>query len=830
MLRFFGLFIVVLLWMVSMVSCGEKKCSQGDCLPGQVCLQGTCTFCSVAKPLNCNGVCVSVVDDDEHCGDCGKKCPEGRTCVGGSCLCQDPTLECDGKCVDISGHRDHCAACSRKCDTSERCIYSKCTGKTCEEVQLTTCGRSCVDTRLNPLHCGACDKRCKKDEVCLKGSCKCGPKDTRCDGKCVDTSVNWEHCGGCGKKCDPGRLCAAGKCVATCPRGTPSACFGGCYDLKNDARHCGSCGGACHWLQKCIDGSCKGKGEHTDEQTGEGVSEVPTRESSPAHEQNLPDGGANEQNLTEGSPSESTLPETSPKDTVNPDGKTCTSGETYCSGVKQCIPLHADDKHCGACTKPCSSDRVCQDKMCVQPFVRAFSGIMADSKVELFSDDNGKFFLTGNFNAKLSFGGKQETPNGLEDGVVVIFQPQDRSTPSKTIFSMHPFGSADPDVLLDAHFDKKHGVYIAGDLGVSGFLKGSSFKAGSAESEKFIARLSTKGTWDRYRNLEPSGNTGGLIPWGVFVNRAGEVIVLGGYSGEAKLDGIKLPSPKNGMGGFLAILKDNPSAKSFTVTELHAFESGLLDSAEFAEDSKGNIFIAASLSSNATFGKHKIVFPQGKSIIAAVKWDRSSKSWAWAVPFTVGATPPHVKSLFVDSADNVYMSGDYNIEMEYKAGSNSKYVKTSEFSAFALSLNNKGELRWLKSFTKNKVSRLGTLIFDNFDSKNERLYVCGVFIDEIELAGKTFRKSPKSAGLFLTELDMSTGKPKWGQVTKANWPLLQPSMRNPMRLLGGMMTKSREFFLVGSTEEKLTFEKNNVINKPSGANMFGHVFITNIVR
>ncbi|MBK6461714.1 MAG: hypothetical protein IPF92_11975 [Myxococcales bacterium] len=41
--------------------------------------------CSAIAPNVCNGRCVDIRSDEQHCGDCNSPCFTGETCVGGEC-------------------------------------------------------------------------------------------------------------------------------------------------------------------------------------------------------------------------------------------------------------------------------------------------------------------------------------------------------------------------------------------------------------------------------------------------------------------------------------------------------------------------------------------------------------------------------------------------------------------------------------------------------------------------------------------------------------------------------------------------------------------------
>ncbi len=78
----------------------------------------------------CDGECVVIWLDDNHCGGCNQKCPE--------------FYQCNGQGV-----------CERQCPPG-----------------LVACGDSCVILATDPAHCGECDRACGPGILCRMGSCE----------------------------------------------------------------------------------------------------------------------------------------------------------------------------------------------------------------------------------------------------------------------------------------------------------------------------------------------------------------------------------------------------------------------------------------------------------------------------------------------------------------------------------------------------------------------------------------------------------------------------------------------------------------------------------
>jgi Bacterial Ig-like domain/Stigma-specific protein, Stig1 len=132
---------------------------------------------------------------------------------GGGTSCPDEYSTCDGVCIDIDTNINHCGSCDNACATGEVCDLGTCSlscgGGT------TACGDGCADTNYDPNHCGSCDNACDTGEVCDMGTCSssCGGDTVECDGGCVDTQVDRNNCGTCGTACGTTQQCVDGDCV-----------------------------------------------------------------------------------------------------------------------------------------------------------------------------------------------------------------------------------------------------------------------------------------------------------------------------------------------------------------------------------------------------------------------------------------------------------------------------------------------------------------------------------------------------------------------------------------------------------------------------------------
>lgn len=79
--------------------------------------------------IDCGGLCVSTIDDEDNCGSCGFACSTGEICSGGVCevSCQAGLTNCSGLCTDTSTDETSCGACGVACGPDEFCSSGRCT-------------------------------------------------------------------------------------------------------------------------------------------------------------------------------------------------------------------------------------------------------------------------------------------------------------------------------------------------------------------------------------------------------------------------------------------------------------------------------------------------------------------------------------------------------------------------------------------------------------------------------------------------------------------------------------------------------------------------------
>ncbi|WP_437734842.1 MXAN_6577-like cysteine-rich protein [Sorangium sp. So ce1335] len=74
----------------------------------------------------CDGACVDVTSDPQHCGGCETRCARDETCTDGACLCKAGLEACAGKCVDLTRSQEHCGRCDAACGPGLVCQEGTC--------------------------------------------------------------------------------------------------------------------------------------------------------------------------------------------------------------------------------------------------------------------------------------------------------------------------------------------------------------------------------------------------------------------------------------------------------------------------------------------------------------------------------------------------------------------------------------------------------------------------------------------------------------------------------------------------------------------------------
>jgi hypothetical protein len=204
-------------------SCVAGKCV---CPPGRARSAASDTLCCPEGQTECAGACVDLSTDPNNCGQCGVQCPQGDTCVNGSC-------QGGGQCQF-----------DNDCNTHETCCPPGSGGRFSPQTSY------CADLQSDHLNCGQCGVECLGGDLryCIEGQCHCpGDEPVECPpdpsgqvwccppGKVCCVAAPGDQPGGppnTGQDCcDPNELCCHGSTGDPwcCPSaGYPYCCEGKC--------------------------------------------------------------------------------------------------------------------------------------------------------------------------------------------------------------------------------------------------------------------------------------------------------------------------------------------------------------------------------------------------------------------------------------------------------------------------------------------------------------------------------------------------------------------------------------------------------------------------
>lgn len=120
--------------------------------------------------------------DMTSAGGCAAGCSGGQLCLGGVCSCPPYQALCNGQCIGVSNDPNHCGTCTNVCTGASACSGGQCAASCM--AGLSICSNACVDTQSDSQNCGSCGMACGSGQGCVNGQCKTaaplGPPPAKC--------------------------------------------------------------------------------------------------------------------------------------------------------------------------------------------------------------------------------------------------------------------------------------------------------------------------------------------------------------------------------------------------------------------------------------------------------------------------------------------------------------------------------------------------------------------------------------------------------------------------------------------------------------------------
>ncbi len=231
-----------------------QHCRGIDCTAVSYWDEGICTDAGKCQVTSCagdyhlyeNGTTKTCeANSIEHCGNHDTQCDPAGSCENGTCVCADDKTFCGDVCIDLKTDIDNCGECGKACAYGLSCINGKCLGN-------TNCGGVSYNTATSLDHCGTCNHRCSDGTTCIDGECVAGSGPAYCGDKTVQLNTP-EHCESCAP-CADGLICQNNQCVAGQGK---MICNNIVVDSTKDSANCGSCGNVCNAGFECVNSTCK---------------------------------------------------------------------------------------------------------------------------------------------------------------------------------------------------------------------------------------------------------------------------------------------------------------------------------------------------------------------------------------------------------------------------------------------------------------------------------------------------------------------------------------------------------------------------------------------
>ena len=310
-------------------------------------------------------------------------------------------------------------------------------------------------------------------------------------------------------------------------------------------------------------------------------------------------------------------------------------------------------------------------------WARSIGGQLSDNGYGIATDSDGNVYVTGTYSGTATFKlGTTLTSVGSSDAFVAKYDTSGEVQWAKSI------GGGSADYGYGIATDSGGNVYVIGDYqGTADFGPNISLTS-TGSSDVFVAKYDTSGTPQWAKSMSGSGNISGL---GIATDSGGNVYVTGNHFGFFTVQNISFYS---NVGGDAFVAKFDTSgtvqwAKSIGGTS-SVYGHGI------ATDSAGNVYVTGRYGGAVTFGSSTLP-NEGSAYVA--KYDTSgTPQWATSIGDD-GSTYVSGRAIATDSNGNVCVTGDYSGASSMTIGSTT-LTNAGSNDAFVAKFDTSGTVQW----------------------------------------------------------------------------------------------------------------------------------------
>jgi len=341
-------------------------------------------------------------------------------------------------------------------------------------------------------------------------------------------------------------------------------------------------------------------------------------------------------------------------------------------------------------------------------------------------------------------------------------------TPTSPQVTVSVFGGTGNEYGASVVVDAAGNIYTTGSFsGTVDFDPGPGITNLTAvgSDSVFVSKLDASGNLVWAKSFE-----GNSYAWSVAVDASGNIYTTGSFSGTVDFD----PGP--GITNLTAVGSDSVFVSKLDTSGnlVWAKSFGGPDSdfgSSVAVDAAGNVYTVGEFRGTVDFdpGENTSynLTATGSYDTFVAKLDASG-NLVWAKSFSGSSVAPSegssvAWSVAVDSAGNVYTTGDFNGTVDFDPDENTSYNLTSAGSGdvFVSKLNESGNLVWAKSFGDSQYDSPYSLAVDSAGN----IYLTGSFSGTVDFdpgAGITNLTSAGSGDVFVSKLN-AVGNLVWAK-------------------------------------------------------------------